>query len=164
MTIRIDNETDIQIGFEYESLLDDCVRATLESFNCPYETEVDIVLTGNEGIRDMNRRYRGMDSETDVLSFPMIEYVSPACFDSVKNKSGFFDLGTKELLLGDIMISVDKAYGQAEAYGHSREREFAFLAVHGVLHLLGYDHGTEEEQKVMEEMQEGILEKLGILR
>ena len=100
-----------------------------------------------------------------MLSFPMVDYEFPSDFSCVdKNPESYLNPETDELLLGDIMISVDKVYEQANEYGHSRKREFAFLIAHSMLHLLGYDHIDEAERKVMEEKQEAILDALGITR
>ena len=103
-----------------------------------------VIITDNKSIRDMNRDYRGIDKETDVISFAL---------EDEKDENAFLD----ERLLGDIYISIDKAKEQAKEYGHSLTRELSFLAVHGLLHLLGYDHMTEEDEKIMFGKQELIL-------
>ena len=102
--------------------------------------------------------------ETDVLSFPMLEYDQPGDFSYAEEDESCFNPDTGELILGDIMISVPKLKEQAETYGHSDLREYAFLITHSLLHLMGYDHMESEEAKVMEEKQKEILEKLGISR
>ena len=99
-----------------------------------------------------------------MLSFPMIPFETPGDYDIVEEDESYFDLDTDELLLGDIMISVDKVFAQAEEYGHSVKREFSFLVAHSMLHLLGYDHMTPEEASVMETKQAKALEELGITR
>ena len=120
---------------------------------------------GNEEIHEANKEFRGIDRPTDVLSFPMVDYDFPSDFSYVEeNQESYINPETDELLLGDIMISVDKVYEQADEYGHSRKREFAFLIAHSMLHLLGYDHIDEAERKVMEVKQEAILDALGITR
>lgn len=165
MTILVENEVNRELDFDYEEVIKSVISKTLETENCPYETEVNVLLTGNEEIHEANKEFRGIDRPTDVLSFPMVDYEFPSDFSCVdENPESYINPETDELLLGDIMISVDKVYEQANEYGHSREREFAFLIAHSMLHLLGYDHIDEEERKVMEEKQEAILDALGITR
>ena len=98
------------------------------------------------------------------MSFPMIPFETPADYSVVEEDESYFDLDSDELLLGDIMISVPKVFAQAEEYGHSVTREFCFLVAHSMLHLLGYDHMTEDEAKVMEAKQANALKELGINR
>ena len=126
------------------------VRATLRSEGFFRNAEVSLTFTDDDGIRKMNSEYRGKDCPTDVLSFPL--------FDD--------DYGDgMPAALGDIVISLERALLQAQEYGHSLEREVAFLCVHSVLHLLGYDHETgEKEEKEMFEKQESVLEKMGLPR
>ena len=121
-------------------------------------------LTDNSGIHEVNRQFRGIDAPTDVLSFPMIPFETPADYQILDQDESFFDLDTEELLLGDIMISAERVISQAEDYGHSIKREFCFLVAHSMLHLLGYDHMVPEEAAIMEQKQEAALEKLGITR
>ena len=137
----------------------------LEGEGCPYEAQVSIVLTDGRGIREMNREYRGIDRETDVLSFPNVDFEEKGVFDiGEDSEADYFAPETGELVLGDILISVDRVYGQAQEYGHSVRREFAFLVAHSMLHLCGYDHMEEEERARMERRQEEILTGLGITR
>ena len=165
MTILVENEAERELDFDYEEVIKSVINKTLETENCPYETEVNVLLTGNGEIHTANKEFRGIDRPTDVLSFPMVDYEFPSDFSCVdKNPESYLNPETDELLLGDIMISVDKVYEQADEYGHSRKREFAFLIAHSMLHLLGYDHIDEAERKVMEEKQEAILDALGITR
>ena len=165
MTILVENEANRGLDFDYEEVIKSVISKTLKTENCPYETEVNVLLTGNEEIHEANKEFRGIDRPTDVLSFPMVDYEFPSDFSCVdENPESYLNPETDELLLGDIMISVDKVYEQANEYGHSRKREFAFLIAHSMLHLLGYDHIDEEERKVMEEKQEAILDALGITR
>lgn len=108
-----------------------------------------------------------MDVPTDVLSFPMVEYEVPADFSQLESPEAqimYFNLDTRELLLGDIVISLERAREQSEEYGHSMERELAFLTAHSMLHLMGYDHMEEDERELMEQKQENILQNLGITR
>ena len=165
MTILVENEVNRELDFDYEEVIKTVISKTLETENCPYETEVNVLLTGNEEIHEANKEFRGIDRPTDVLSFPMVDYEVPSDFSCVdENPESYLNPETDELLLGDIMISVDKVYEQANEYGHSPKREFAFLIAHSMLHLLGYDHIDEAERKVMEVKQEAILGALGITR
>lgn len=164
MSIYIENETSVNFDFDYNEIIKKVITYTEEFAGCPYETEVNVVLTDNENIHAVNKEYRNIDRPTDVLSFPMIEYDSPADFDGIEDDDSLFNPESGELLLGDIMISVDKVYEQAKQYGHSNLRELAFLVVHSMLHLFGYDHIEEEDRLVMEEKQRQIMEGLEISR
>lgn len=117
------------------------------------DSEVDLTLTDNDGIQVLNKEHRNKDQETDVLSFPQYE-----------NLKDLEELEEDYLYLGDIVISVEKAVEQATLYAHSFEREMCFLVVHSMLHLLGYDHMTPEEELEMKSLQEAILNNLGITR
>lgn len=166
MTLEFENEENFQLGFDPETVAEEVIRCVLDRENCPYEAEAELILTNGENIRRMNREFRGVDRETDVLSFPMTEFPAPADFDFLETEEGndSFHPDTGELLLGDIVISVPRAREQAEEYGHSLKREYAFLIAHSMLHLLGYDHMTPEEAAVMEKKQEDVLQSLGITR
>lgn len=164
MTLQIDYETDREIGIEYEELAKKVVQKVLDMEGCPYDAQVNLVLTDNEEIQRVNTEFREIPAPTDVLSFPMIPFETPADYAIVEENQSYFDLDTDELLLGDIMISVDKVFAQAEEYGHSVTREFCFLVAHSMLHLLGYDHMTPEEAVVMENKQRTALDELGITR
>ena len=164
MTLQIDYETDREIGIEYEELAKKVVQKVLNMEGCPYDAQVNLVLTDNEEIQRVNTEFREIAAPTDVLSFPMIPFETPADYAIVEEDESYFDLDTDELLLGDIMISVDKVFAQAEEYGHSVTREFCFLVAHSMLHLLGYDHMTPEEAVVMENKQRTALDELGFTR
>lgn len=164
MTILIDYETDRKLDIDYTKLADMVAEQVLDMEECPYEVSVNLILTDNEEIKNVNTQFRSIGAPTDVLSFPMIPFERPADYSAVEGKDIYFDLDTGELLLGDVMISVDKVYSQAEEYGHSREREFSFLFAHSMLHLLGYDHMVPEEAAVMERKQSEALKNLGINR
>ena len=164
MTLQIDYETDREIGIEYEELAKKVVQKVLDMEGCPYDAQVNLVLTDNEEIQKVNTEFREIAAPTDVLSYPMIPFETPADYAIVEEDQSYFDLDTDELLLGDIMISVDKVFAQAEEYGHSVTREFCFLVAHSMLHLLGYDHMTPEEAVVMENKQRTALDELGITR
>ncbi|MBR5597030.1 MAG: rRNA maturation RNase YbeY [Lachnospiraceae bacterium] len=165
MTFYADNETNHQMGFSWEELYETVALAVLDSEKCPYECQVNLVLTDNNGIHEINKETRNIDRPTDVLSFPNVSYEKEADFETLE-ECGFdcFDPDSGELILGDIIISVDKVVEQAAEYGHSQRREFAFLIAHSMLHLCGYDHMTEEEEKIMISKQEAILNLLGITR
>ena len=165
MTVNIDYESEDRLDLPYETIIQEIVEEAVDYEDCPYEAEVNVLLTDNEGIRQINRQYRQIDSPTDVLSFPMADYDEPADFDRLEEQgSDYFNPETGELLLGDIVISVDKVKEQARKYCHSESRELAFLVAHSMLHLFGYDHMEDEERKVMEGKQEEILERKGYRR
>lgn len=153
--IYFDSEQDI-----YPDISDLCelvyesVDGALVYLGFTRECELSVTFTDNGKIRILNRDYRGIDRPTDVLSFPMYSF-----------SDGDVPDGDEHVMLGDIVISVEKAREQAAEYGHSLRREIAFLAVHSVLHLLGYDHETsEEDEKEMFALQEKIMNALGIGR
>lgn len=165
MTSYVENETNAEFSFDNQRLVSRVMEAVLEEEGCPYEASVNVLLTDDKGIREYNKNYRGIDRATDVLSFPNIEYERPSDFSQVEEaEADYFDPDSGELLLGDIILSVDKVREQAKCYGHSQLREFAFLVTHSMLHLCGYDHMEEAEAGEMEEKQRAILEKLGITR
>ena len=177
MTVNIENEYDGSLRIlkdgsiesfltpkEYTDTAHRVIAKALEHENCPYDTDVSILLTDDTAIEAMNEEYRDLAKSTDVLSFPLIEYKAPACFDGFDDMEDLFNPDTGELMLGDIVISVDHCVAQAAEYGHGVLREYAFLIAHSMLHLMGYDHMEETEAKLMEMRQEEILEELGILR
>lgn len=164
MTLYYEEEGELKLSLPCEELARTVIETALDDVGCPYEAEVNLLLTMNEQIHEMNLEFRGIDRATDVLSFPMVDYEQPGEFDFLKEADEYFHPETGELLLGDIVISKEKVIEQAEEFGHSIEREFAFLIAHSVLHLTGYDHIEEEERLVMEDRQRQILSKLNILR
>ncbi|MCD2491027.1 rRNA maturation RNase YbeY [Lacrimispora sp. NSJ-141] len=166
MTCDISYEACRPFEIPYEDIVRRVVDAALIQESCPYEAEVSVTLTDAEEVRRINREFRGLDKTTDVLSFPMAEYGSPADFDFLEEESAFdcFNPETGELLLGDIILSVDKIREQAAAYGHSLTRELAFLTAHSMLHLMGYDHMEEKDRILMEERQQLLMEALDIPR
>lgn len=165
MTVNIENEYLCEISIDYLHIIHEVVEAAIEYVKCPYEVEVNVLLTDNEGIQEINREQRKIDRPTDVLSFPMVEFSEPEEFQLVEeHPEDYFNQDTGELLLGDIVISVDKVYEQAQEFGHSAERELAFLVAHSMLHLSGYDHEEEAERLVMENKQEEILQQKGYTR
>ncbi len=165
MTLNIEYETDIKLSFDYESIIAKVVEKSLDREKCPYEVELNVILTDNQEIKEINNNYRSIDAPTDVLSFPMIDYETPSDFSGLEEEEdNYFNPETGELLLGDIIISVEKVIVQAEQYGHSAERELAFLTAHSMMHLFGYDHMEEEERIIMEEKHRNVLDELHIYR
>lgn len=165
MTSYVENETGVTLPFDMKETVDIIMDAVMEMENCPYETTVNLLLVDNEGIREYNRNFRDIDKETDVLSFPNIPFAQAgdfACAES--DEADCFDPDSGELILGDIILSVERVMAQAEEYGHSVLREFAFLVAHSMFHLCGYDHMEEQDAALMEKKQEDVLKSLGIGR
>jgi probable rRNA maturation factor len=166
MTFYVENETEEQFEFNIEELIKSLTLKVLETESVPFkDVTLNVTFTDDESIREINRDFREIDKATDVLSFPAIDFPSAGDFSLVVEGSpDYFDPDTKELILGDIMISLERAHAQAEEYGHSFKREIAFLITHSLLHLIGYDHMTDEERTVMEGKQEAVLQALNITR
>ncbi|MDO4297460.1 MAG: rRNA maturation RNase YbeY [Lachnospiraceae bacterium] len=165
MTIEFENESTLELGIELEEIAGQVISFTLDYMECPYEAQVNVLVTGEDEIHELNLTHRQIDRATDVLSFPMVEYEEPGEFGFLEEDgTDCFDPDSGELLLGDIVICADRVLSQAEEYGHSVKREYAFLLTHSMLHLMGFDHMTEEEAAVMEGKQRDILEQLGITR
>ncbi len=165
MTFYVDNETEKTLPFSGEEILSDVMEAVLDAESCPYEASVNLLLTDGAGIREYNKNFRETDAETDVLSFPNLDFVRPGDFSGAEAAlADCFDPDSGELLLGDIIINLDQMEVQAEEYGHSIRREFAFLLAHSLYHLCGYDHMKEEDAYLMEQKQEAVLQSLGITR
>ncbi|NTV91259.1 MAG: rRNA maturation RNase YbeY [Clostridiales bacterium] len=159
--IYIENEQEaIKPEKELLTLLRDTVGTCLDQEGFSDDCEIDITLTTDDRIQEINKEFRSIDRPTDVLSFPMVDMS-----DGVVNSAeGDYDLDEELLMLGDIVISTETALRQAREYGHGIDRELAFLTAHGVYHLLGYDHMNEGEEKAMMEKQEKALNKLGLKR
>ena len=165
MSLYIETEGEISFSFDVEEVARLVVDAALDIVRCPYESEIDLLVTHDEEIHEMNREHRGIDRPTDVLSFPMLEFAIPGDFSGIDEEAeDIFNPESGELMLGDIVISADRVLAQADEYGHSPRREYAFLIAHSILHLCGYDHMEEDERAVMEEKQREIMEKINILR
>ena len=166
MTLEFENESGTELGLPLEETARMVIEAALDEMKCPYEAEVSLLITDNARIQEMNRQFRQIDRPTDVLSFPMIQFDQPGDFSFLEEEEPeeCFNPETGELVLGDIVISAEKVLEQAEEYGHSVKREYAFLIVHSVLHLTGYDHMVPEEAEWMEQRQRQILEQLHITR
>ena len=135
-----------------------------EEMNVPYQ--ISLLFVDNEEIREINRDTRGIDKATDVLSFPMLDYPQNKVFKEVYKDTKFNEiyLDGDELVLGDMVLSLERAKEQSIEYNHSFNREVCYLVVHSILHFLGYDHMEDEEKKVMRKREEEILGKLNITR
>ena len=155
--VYITNEQDaVKVTPALRGLIRRAVTETLKYEDFRYDAELSVTFTDNEGIRELNGEYRNIDRATDVLSFPLYENGE---IDESEVIEG------EPIGLGDIVISLERAREQAESYGHSFERETAFLCVHSMLHLLGYDHETgEEDEKDMFARQEAVLAKMKLTR
>lgn len=165
MSFYLEEEEKPGFDFDYKETAQEVIDFCLQHENFPYEAEINLTLTNNEGICEINKQYREIDRPTDVLSFPMLSYETSGDFSFLLDENeDDFNPDTGEAILGDIIISVDKVLEQAKSYGHSVKREFAFLITHSMLHLFGYDHMTEDEAAIMEEKQRQILDELGITR
>ena len=165
MSFYLEEEVEVKFDFDYRELAQKVVDFCLDYMEFPYEAEVNLTLTDDAGIHEINKEFRQIDRPTDVLSFPMLNYTIPGDFSFLDAEdSNDFNPDTGEAMLGDIVISVDKVFEQAENYGHSSKREYAFLITHSMLHLFGFDHMDAEEAKVMESKQKDILQKMNILR
>ena len=165
MSFFLEEEVEVDFDFDYRQIAEKVINHCIEREKFPYEAEINLTLTDNEGIHIINKEYRDIDRATDVLSFPMLSYETPGDFSFLMDENDDdFNPDTGEAILGDIIISVDKVREQAEEYGHSELREFAFLITHSMLHLFGYDHMGPEEAEVMENKQRQILDELSITR
>lgn len=160
MTFLFDTEVDIDFSFDYLNVYEKVAEKCLDFVKCPFETQVSLLIVDDNGIREINRENRKIDKATDVLSFPMNEFDNPADFSERIENEGEFSPESGELILGDIVLSIDHIKAQAVEYGHSEEREYAFLIIHSMLHLCGYDHIEKEDRKVMEDCQKEILKSL----
>jgi probable rRNA maturation factor len=165
LSFNLEEECEVSFDFPYKELAKEVVVFCLSHENFPYEAEVNLTLTDDDGIHEINRQYRQIDRATDVLSFPMLSYEKAGDFDFLDEESDDdFNPDTGEAILGDIIISVDRVKKQAEEFGHSEKREFAFLIVHSMLHLFGYDHIEAEDAAIMEPKQEEILNAMHLTR
>ncbi|MTK11396.1 MAG: rRNA maturation RNase YbeY [Clostridiaceae bacterium] len=165
--IFIDNRQDkICVSEELEGTIESVIEYALKEEEVNIPCEVSVVFVDNEEIREINKENRNIDKATDVLSFPMLEYPEGSVFKDVylNHKFHVSDLDNGNLILGDIVLSLEKAEEQRKEFGHSFLREAAYLTVHSVLHLLGYDHMEEEEKNVMRKREEEILNKFHLTR
>ena len=155
MTLLTDNRTDFEISGEIMEAVEKACLETLKYEEFDEDCEISLSFVTNEEIHQINRQFRNVDAPTDVLSFPQLTFEEGE--EANVNENG-------EIVLGDIIISVERAKEQAEEYGHGLKREIAFLTVHSMLHLLGYDHMEKDEEEDMFRRQKEILEIAGIPR
>lgn len=164
-TLYTENETDLSL--DITTIANDVAGVFFKRFPCPYDVQLSLYVVDDGSIQEANRDMRGIDKVTDVLSFPNLpfdpEHIND--FDLIDdNDADVFDPETGELIYGEIMICASRVLSQAEEYGHSPEREFAFLTAHSLLHLTGFDHMEDEDRIKMEAMQEDILKEAGYER
>lgn len=165
--IYVDNRQEkVEISEEFVSKLTEVIDFALKEEEVNIKCEISLLFVDNEEISGINKETRGIDRETDVLSFPMLDYEDKKVFKQIYKDYKFspVDFDGEELVLGDIVLSLEKALEQSEEFNHSYEREAAYLVVHSVLHLLGYDHMEDDEKSVMRSREEEILNKLNITR
>ena len=162
--IYFDNKYKDKIDIDYKEIATNVIEEAENFVECPYDCVVNLLITDNDEIQSLNKETRDIDSATDVLSFPALEYDKPADFSKVEENDFNFNPESGELVLGDIIISYDKVIEQSKEYNHSETREFAFLVAHSMLHLFGYDHMNDDERKSMETDQESILNNLNYRR
>jgi len=158
MAVYIENPSGCRFQFHYKVVIQKAINAVLEDLDIPKELDVNVLIVSPEEIRRINRETRDIDKVTYVLSFPYFEYREAGVFDRSQ-----YDPAEEEIL-GDIVVCGEKIISQAEEYGHSQKRELAFLIVHSMLHLAGYDHMEKKDAALMEEQQRRIMELIGISR
>ena len=164
--VVIEENAEFITDFDKQKIAEEVTGRVLEKEGCPFECEIDILITDSEEVKEYNKEYRDIDKTTDVLSFPNFEWDNPSDFESISEAELSMSLNpeTGLSILGEICLNKDRIISQAEEYGHSIKREYAFLIAHSMLHLLGYDHMEDDEAKVMEDKQKAYLEELGISR
>ena len=163
----VDNRQEkIEVTEEFVEGLKKVINFALKEEEVDLECEVSLLFVDNEEIKEINNETRQIDRETDVLSFPMLDYEDKKVFKECYKNHEFLesDFDGDELVLGDIVLSLEKALEQSKEYNHSYEREASYLVVHSVLHLLGYDHMEDEDKVIMRKREEEILGKLNIIR
>lgn len=157
-----------KFDFDYKLLSKKLLKKVLEIEKIKYNISLNLSIVSLYRIRHFNKKFRNVDKTTDVLSFPNINLYKPSYFKNYV-KNGYIDISimdpnNKTIFLGDIVICYDKIISQSKKYNHSIKREFSFLFVHSTLHLLGYDHIFDRDEKVMFKKQEFILSSLNIIR
>ena len=157
----LNDDDDYNIDNEFKELGIEAVNKSLDYLAFEYEVDVTITTTTDKEIRLINKEHRNIDKATDVLSFPMIEWPSPKDYEYLEANI-FMNMNpdTQCVILGDIVLSMDKVKSQASEFGHSIKREYVFLIVHSMLHLFGYDHMVVEEEQQMISMQKDILKTI----
>lgn len=165
MELISEEELISRFDFDAEMVAKQVVDMALKLVNCPFdEPEISLTLCEDEEIRRINRENRDIDSATDVLSFPNLEYETPGVFELTQDENDYINPENGRVILGDIVINVNRVFSQSEDYNHSVKREFAFLVAHSMMHLCGFDHMEHEEAVIMEQKQNDVLEALGITR
>ena len=156
----------IKVNEEFINMIEKVCNYTLKKEQMNHKYQISLLFVDNEEIRDINNQTRNIDRATDVLSFPMLDYEKGKVFKDIyiNHKFNSIYLDDEELVLGDMVLSLERAKEQSIEYNHSYEREVCYLVVHSILHLLGYDHMEEEEKKIMREREEEILNELDIKR
>lgn len=165
--IYIDNRQEkIKVENDMKEKIEEIINYALKEEEVVCDTEVSVIFVDNDSIREINKNERNIDKATDVLSFPMLDYNEGKVYKEVYKSYSFSqeDLDGGELVLGDIVLSLERAKEQSEEYGHSFIREVCYLTIHSVLHLLGYDHIRETDKKRMRKREEEILESFNITR
>lgn len=157
------NQEKVMVDNDLNELIRKAIGAVLDFEDFQEDVEISITLVNNEQIKEINKEYREKDAVTDVLSFPMLN------FDEHRNIVDEYNIGDYNyddelLLLGDIVLSLERAKEQAQEYGHSFEREVGFLTVHSMFHLLGYDHQDDADERIMRDKEKQVLDKLGLVR
>lgn len=161
MTIWIDNSTSMDIFEDYDRLIENTVNSCIELEQFPTNIEVSVSIVDNLQIQKLNFQFRNIDSPTDVLSFPMLDFKN-IDKDSIADENINRDTG--DIILGDIIISIEQAIKQSNEFGHSIQREIAFLTAHSMFHLMGYDHQNPDDEAIMIKKQKEALARIGILR
>ncbi len=165
MTVYFEDEAALSFEFDLEEQLEHIISTVRDYVGCPYDVEVSVTMVDKQSIQEVNAQFREIEKETDVLSFPMMEYDNPIDFQGTAFRESLaLSPDTEELMLGDIVLCSEVVKEQAMEYGHSELREFSFLVVHSMLHLFGYDHMEEEDRVEMEEEQRKLMNILGIQR
>jgi probable rRNA maturation factor len=163
LNLLIDNRQDkIEVTEELENVIKNAIKTALTNEGLKVKTEISMILIDDNEIKQINKEFRGIDKATDVLSFPAFD--DQEDFNLLINDCSAVDMNSEALVLGDIAISLETANRQSIEYGHSFYREAAYLTVHSILHLLGYDHMEEDEKKVMRDREEIIMNKVGLTR
>ena len=167
MAIFFEDEVGVEFDFDFQEVARKVVDCVAEVEQIPYEFDLNITFVDASAIQEINNEFREKDSVTDVLSFPNIDFEKPADFAMLEieeKEALYFDMESGMLLLGDIVLNIERVKEQAKDFGHSELREYAFLITHSMLHLCGYDHLTKEEAKIMEKEQDKVMQILNIPR
>ena len=165
--IYVDNRQEkIEVDEKLVDLLKNVIEFALKEEEVDVECEVSLLFVDNDEMREINNETRGIDRATDVLSFPMLDYENKKVFKEMYKNYEFSqsDCDGEELVLGDVVLSLERALEQSKEFNHSFEREASYLVVHSILHLLGYDHMEEDDKVIMRKREEEILNKLNITR